>query len=303
VTPVSGPVHPLPPDLPRAAAPPRPAKPAPDGDVRWVRMAARPGWQPIDFRELWDFREMVWFLALREVKVRYKQTALGVAWVLLQPFLTMVVFSIFFGRLAGIPSEGVPYPVFTFCALLPWQLFAGGMSGAANSLVQNQALITKVYFPRIAIPLASVATALTDFAVGLLMLAALMAWYGVAPTAAVVTLPAFLLLALAAALAAGLWLAALNVRYRDVRYTIPFLVQLWLIATPVAYPASLVPERWRWAYGLNPMAGVVEGFRWALLGRRPPGPMLWVSVAATAVLLVGGAYYFRRVERSFADVV
>lgn len=270
----------------------------------WMRLAPRPGWRAVDLGELWHFRELVWFLALREVKVRYKQTALGVAWAVLQPLLTMGVFSVFFGRLAGIPSEGVPYPVFSLCALLPWQFFAATLSGAANSLVQNQNLITKVYFPRIAIPLAAAGTALVDLAVAFVLLLGLMAWYGVRPGGAVVLLPAFLGLAAAAALAAGLWLAALNVRYRDVRYTVPFLVQIWLLATPVAYPASLVPERWRWAYGLNPMAGVVEGFRWSLLGTPAPDTaMLVASGVVTLALLVGGAFYFRRVERSFADVV
>jgi lipopolysaccharide transport system permease protein len=238
------------------------------------------------------------------VKVRYKQTALGVAWALLQPVLAMIIFTVFFGRLAGIPSDGIPYPVFAYCGLLPWQLFANTLSESGNSLVANRNLITKVYFPRLAIPLASVAAGVVDFVIAFSVLIALMAFYGVQPTAAIVALPLFIALALATSLGAGLWLSALNVEYRDVRYTIPFLTQFWLFATPVAYPSSLVPEAWRPLYGLNPMAGVVEGFRWALLGTGvAPGKMLVVSVLMVALLVVTGLFYFRRTERSFADVV
>jgi lipopolysaccharide transport system permease protein len=274
------------------------------GGTVFVRHQARPGWHALDLAELWRYRDLLYFLTARDILVRYKQTLLGVGWAVIQPVFTMVVFSLFFGRLAGIPSDGVPYPVFAFCALLPWQIFATALTSAGNSLVQNQNLITKVYFPRLAIPLAVVGSSLVDFAIAFAVLVVLMLAYGVVPGAAVVTLPLFLLLAVAAALAVGLWLSALNVRYRDVRYVLPFLVQIWLLATPVAYPSSLIPERWRWLYGLNPMAGVVEGFRWALLGvDSSPGPMLAVSAVVTAMLLVGGLYYFRRVERTFADVV
>ncbi len=262
------------------------------------------GWVSLRLRELWEYRELLYFLAWRDVKVRYKQTALGAAWAILQPVFAMLVFSIVFGRLAKIPSDGVPYPVFAYCALLPWQLFAHALTESGNSLVANERLITKVYFPRLVIPLATLLAGLVDFGIAFLVLLGMMAYYGIAPTAAMVALPFFLLLALATALGVGLWLSALNVQYRDVRYTIPFLTQFWLFATPVAYPASLVPEPWRALFGLNPMAGVVEGFRWALLGTaKGPGTLLVVSSAVVLVLLVGGLYYFRRMEKSFADVV
>ena len=236
--------------------------------------------------------------------MRYKQTALGAAWAILQPLLTMIVFTVFFGRLAKIPSDGVPYPLFAYTALLPWQLFAFALAESANSLVGNQNLIKKVYFPRLVMPIASVLTGLVDFAIAFVVLLGLMAYYGIHPTWAIATLPLFVLLAVATALAVGLWLGALNVQFRDVRYTIPFLTQLWLFATPVAYSSSLVPEKWRTLYGLNPMAGVVEGFRWALLGKSGgPGAMLIFSAVAVAVLLFGGLAYFRRMEKSFADLV
>src|SRR6195256_5211841 len=261
------------------------------------------GWTSIGFRELWDYRELLYFLTLRDIKVRYKQTALGAAWAVIQPFFMMVVFSLFFGKLAGVKSDGIPYPIFTFCALLPWQLFAHALTESSNSLVANERLITKVYFPRLVVPLAAVLGGLVDFAVAFVILLAMMLYYGIVPTWAIVTLPAFILLAVFTALAVGLWLSALNVKYRDVRYTINFLIQFWLFATPVAYPSSIVPQRWRALYGLNPMAGVVEGFRWALLGKSPPGALLWVSVAVVILLLLGGLYYFRRMETQFADIV
>ncbi|MBM4135089.1 MAG: ABC transporter permease [Nitrospira sp.] len=262
------------------------------------------GWVSLRLRELWEYRELLYFLAWRDVKVRYKQTALGAAWAILQPFFAMVVFSIVFGRLAKIPSDGVPYPIFAYCALLPWQFFAHALTESGNSLVANERLITKVYFPRLVIPLSSLLAGLVDFAIAFLVLLGMMVYYGIAPTGAVVTLPLFLLLALATALGVGLWLSALNVQYRDVRYTLPFLTQFWLFATPVAYPASLVPEPWQALVGLNPMAGVVEGFRCALLGTaKAPGSLLAVSSVVVVVLLVSGLYYFRRMERSFADVV
>ena len=258
----------------------------------------------LDVRDLWEYRELLFFLVWRDVKVRYKQTVLGVTWVVLQPLLTMVVFSVFFGRLAGIPSDGVPYPVFAYAALLPWQLFSTALGGASGSLVGSQHLIQKVYFPRLIIPLATVLSGLLDFAVSFGVLVALMVYFRVAPTAAVVATPAFLLLAVMTALAVGLWLCVLNVRYRDVRYAMPFLMQFWLFATPVAYPSSLVPERWTLLYGLNPMVGVVEGFRWALLGTATqPGPLVLVSTLVVVALLIGGLAYFRSAEATFADVV
>jgi lipopolysaccharide transport system permease protein len=258
----------------------------------------------LNLGEVWAYRELLFFLIWRDVKVRYKQTALGAAWAILQPVLTMVVFSVFFGRLAKMPSDGIPYPVFAFAALLPWQLFAFALSESANSLVGNQNLITKVYFPRLIVPLASVLAGLVDFAIAFVVLLCLMFYYGIVPTGAIVFLPFFVLLAILTALSVGLWLSSLNVTYRDVRYTIPFLTQFWMFATPVAYPSSLVPERWRAFFGLNPMAGVVEGFRWALLGRaQSPGPLLIVSILAVITLLIGGLMYFRQTERTFADLV
>ena len=262
------------------------------------------GWADIGFRELWDYRELLYFLTWRDVKVRYKQTALGAAWAIIQPLFMMLVFSLFFGRLAKIPSDGIPYPIFTFCALLPWQLFAHALTESSNSLVANERLITKVYFPRLVVPIAAVLGGLVDFGVAFAILLVMMFYYGIVPTWAIVTLPGFILLAVMTALGVGLWLSALNVKYRDVRYTINFLIQFWLFATPVAYPSSIVPEKWRALYGLNPMAGVVEGFRWALLGKQQaPGPMLWVSVGVVVVILFGGLFYFRRMEQEFADVV
>ena len=261
-------------------------------------------WAALRLSELWAYRELLYFFVWRDLKVRYKQTALGAAWAIIQPFFTMVIFSVFFGRLAKVPSDGIPYPVFAYCGLLPWQLFAHALTESGNSLVGSQHLITKVYFPRLVIPLAAVVAGVVDFGIAFVILIGMMVVFHIVPTAAVVTLPAFLLLALATALAVGLWLSALNVQYRDVRYTIPFLVQAWLFATPVAYPSSLVPARWRALYGLNPMAGVIEGFRWALLGKaQGPGPLLLVSVVMVAGLLMGGLFYFRRVERTFADIV
>jgi lipopolysaccharide transport system permease protein len=262
------------------------------------------GWAAPRLRELWQHRELLYFLVWRDVKVRYKQTALGAAWAVLQPFMTMVVFSIFFGRLAGVPSDGMPYPIFAYTALLPWQLFAHSLAESGNSLVTNQDLVKKVYFPRLVIPLSSVLAGLVDFAVAFLVLLAMMYYYGIVPGLAVLALPVFVLLACVAALAAGLWLAALNVEYRDVRYTIPFLTQFWLFVTPIAYSTSLVPDRWRVVYGLNPMVAVVEGFRWALLGSSDAlTPAVGVSVIMTVLLLIGGLFYFRRVEKTFADIV
>jgi lipopolysaccharide transport system permease protein len=278
------------------------------GVAERVRVRIRPsaGWRAVNLAELWQFRELFWFLALRDIQVRYKQTALGVAWAILQPFLAMLVFTIFFGRLAGLDQRtgDIPYPVFAFCALVPWQFFSYALTQSSNSVVNEQRLLTKVYFPRLIIPMAPVLSGMVDFGVSFLLLLGMMVYYGVYPHAAVLLLPAFILMAVAAALAVGLWLSALNAIYRDVRYTIPFLTQFWLFATPVAYPASIVPERWQWLYGLNPMVGVIEGFRWTLLGGGQP---VWTAVAVSSavvgVLLVGGLFYFRRMEKIFADVV
>ncbi len=271
-------------------------------ETTFIRPAS--SWTSIGFNELWEYRELLYFLIWRDVKVRYKQTALGAAWAIIQPLFMMLVFSLFFGRLGGIKSDGFPYPIFVFCALLPWQLFAHALTESSNSLVANERLITKVYFPRLVVPMAAVLGGLVDFAVAFVILLLMMFYYGITPTWTIVALPAFLLLAIMTALGVGLWLSALNVKYRDVRYTINFLIQFWLFATPVAYSSSIVPEKWRALYGLNPMAGVVEGFRWALLGKSdPPGALLGVSVTVVVVLLIGGLYYFRRTEQEFADVV
>lgn len=269
-----------------------------------LRIEASKGWRALQLAELWAYRELVYFLIWRDIKVRYKQTVLGAAWAIIQPFFAMVVFSIFFGRLGKIPSDGLPYPIFAYCALLPWQLFAHALTESSNSIVANERLVTKVYFPRLAIPIAAVVAGLVDFGIAFSILLLMMAYYGIVPTAAIVAFPFFLALALTAALGVGLWLSALNVQYRDVRYTLSFLTQLWLFATPVVYPSSLVPEAWRPLYGLNPMVGVVEGFRWALLGAPAPDPMMLVaSAVASGVVLVGGLFYFRRMERVFADLV
>ncbi len=262
------------------------------------------GWVSLQLDELWEYRELLYFLTWRDVKVRYKQTFLGAAWAILQPFMTMVVFSVFFGGLAKVPSDGLPYPLFAFCALLPWQLFAHSLNESGNSIVASQNLITKVYFPRLVIPIAPVLAALVDFGIAFVILVGMMFYYGIHLTIAALVLPVLILFAVLAALAVGLWLSALNVKYRDVRYTIPFLTQIWLFATPVAYPASLVPEKWKALYGINPMVGVVEVFRWALLGSQPSSlSMLGISAVVVLVMLTGGLYYFRRMERTFADVV
>ncbi len=270
----------------------------------FLRIQPSAGWVSLRLRDLWEYRELLYFLIWRDIKVRYKQTALGAAWAVLQPLMTMLVFSVFFGRLARMPSDGIPYPVFAFAALVPWTLFAHGLTGSANSLVGNANLITKVYFPRLVIPVATVLAGLLDFALAFVVLLLMLLYYGIVPTANVVWLPAFVLLALATSLGVGLWLSALNVEFRDVRHVVPFVTQIWLFATPIAYPSSLLPEPWRTVYGLNPMVGVVEGFRWALLGTETaPGPMVAVSACAALVILVSGAFYFRRMERSFADLI
>lgn len=259
---------------------------------------------PLNVCELWEYRELLYFLIWRDIRVRYKQTVLGAAWAIIQPFFTMVVFSIFFGGLAKVPSGGVPYPVFAYSALVPWMYFANAITQASNSLVAQERMLTKVYFPRLLIPIASVLAGLVDLVIAFVVLLGMMVFYGILPTAAVWTVPLFVLLATITAIGVGIWLAALNVEYRDIRYAVPFLVQVWLFATPIAYPSTLVPERWRVLYGLNPMAGVVEGFRWTLLGQaHAPGPMVLVSLLTVIGVLISSLYYFRWAERSFADVV
>jgi homopolymeric O-antigen transport system permease protein len=272
-------------------------------DRTWTVIRPTRGWVALQVSELWRYRELVYFLIWRDVKVRYRQTALGVAWAVLQPLLSMVVFSLFFGRLAGLQSEGLPYPVFNLAGLVPWTFFVVGISEAATSLVGSRNLITKVYFPRLAVPLAVVLAGLVDFAIALVLLLAVMTWYGIVPGVHAVLVLPLVLVAFAASLGAGLWLAALNVEYRDVRYVVPFLTQLWMFATPVVYSSSIVPGRLRTLYGLNPMVGVVDGFRSALLGTSAPGAGIAVSALTAVVLAASGALYFRRMERTFADTV
>jgi lipopolysaccharide transport system permease protein len=262
------------------------------------------GWVPLKLGELWEYRELLYFLTWRDIKVRYKQTVLGAAWAIIQPFFTMVVFSLFFGQLGKMPSDSIPYPIFSYAALVPWTFFAHGLSQSSNSLVGSANLIRKVYFPRLAMPISTVLSGAVDFALAFVVLLGMMLYFGILPMINVVWLPLFLLLALVTSLGAGLWLSAMNVRFRDVRYTVPFITQLWLFCTPVAYPSSLLTEPWRTLYGINPMVGVVEGFRWALLGvDTAPGPIIIISALAALALLGSGAYYFRRMERTFADTV
>ena len=275
-----------------------------DPDVRVIEIEPSRGWAALDLQGVWEYRELVWFLIWRDIKVRYKQASLGIAWAVIQPVMTMLVFTLIFGRLAQLPSDGFPYPVFTFTALLPWQLFSGALTGSANSVVNSASLISKVYFPRLVIPIASVMATLVDFSISFGVLLGLMAWYGISLRLAVVVLPLLVMLALAIALAVGLWASALNVRYRDVRHVMPFVVQFWLLASPVAYSTSLITSPvWRAVYSLNPMVGVIEGFRWAVLGSTPPSVLVVPSVLVTGVLLVGGLFFFRRTEASFADVI
>jgi lipopolysaccharide transport system permease protein len=269
-----------------------------------VRITPSPRWPELRLAELVDYRELVFFLVWRDLKVRYKQTILGILWALLQPIVTITIFSILFGRLAGLPSEGVPYPVFALAGLLPWQLFAAALTGSSNSLVGSANLLTKVYFPRLVIPLSALGSALADFAVSAVLIAVLMAWYQIVPGREVLLVPLFVALALALAFAIGLWTSALNVQYRDVQYLLPFAMQALLFVSPVAYSATLVPEgTWRALYGLNPLAGIIQGFRWALLGANPPGMLLLVSVAVTLLLLASGLMFFKRMEDTFADVI
>ena len=268
-----------------------------------MRITPPTRWWILPFGELWDFRELVYFFVWRDIKIRYKQTAIGAAWAILQPFLTMLVFTLFFGTLAHIPSEGLPYPIFYYSALLPWMYFAASLQNATNTIVENQRLVTKVYFPRLALPLSAVLSGLADFGVSFLMFLAMLIYYGTRISAAVIWLPVFLLLAVLTALGVGLWLSALNAMYRDVRYVVPFLVQFWMFASPVVYPSSLVPQKWRWLYGLNPMAGVIEGFRWSLGRGNPPGRLVLVSTGVMILILLSGIAYFQKMETTIADVV
>lgn len=263
------------------------------------------GWVPIRLHELWEHREVLYYLVWRDIKVRYRQTVIGAAWAIIQPLMTMVVFSVFLGKLAKVPSDGVPYPLFAFAALVPWAFFGNALTQSAGSLVASGHLITKVYFPRLLVPMARVLSGLPDIGLSFLVLVGLVVWYGqFHPRLSLLWLPVLACLALLTAFGVGLWLSALNVQYRDIQHAVPFLVQLWLFATPIAYPSSLLPEPWRTIYGLNPMVGVVEGFRWGLLGSgRSPGLPLLVSTIAALTLTISGAFFFRRVERTFADVV
>lgn len=270
-----------------------------------LRIEPSKGWVSLKLRELWAYRELLYFLTWRDIKVRYKQTVLGAAWAIIQPFMTMIVFSLFFGGLAQVPSDGVPYPIFSYAALVPWTFFATGLTMSSNSLVGSANLIKKVYFPRLTIPIATVLSGVVDFVLAFLLLLVMMLFYGIVPTANVIFLPFFLLLAFVTALGVGLWLSAMNVQFRDIRYTVPFLTQFWLFITPIAYPSSLIENEFlRLIYGLNPMAGVVEGFRWALLGvDSAPGVIIIASSLTSLALFISGLYYFRRMEKTFADVV
>jgi lipopolysaccharide transport system permease protein len=268
-----------------------------------ITIEPQQGWASLELYDLWRYRELLFLLTWRDIKVRYAQTILGAAWAVIQPLLTMVIFSIIFGQLAKLPSDGIPYPIFTYTALLPWQLFAFSLTNSSQSLVGSQNLVSKVYFPRLVIPIASVLPGLVDFAISFLVLIGMLIYYQIPLTVRILSLPLFLLLAVISALAVGIWLSALNVKYRDIRYVVPFMTLFWQYATPVAYSASLIPEKWRLLYGLNPMTGVVEGFRWALLGNGQVDGMIWISVSIIILLFIGGLIYFRRTEATFADVI
>jgi len=273
-------------------------------EPRTITIKPSKGWAALNLKDLWNYRELIFFFTWRDLKVRYKQTLLGASWAILQPFLTMVVFSVFFGGLAKVPSDGVPYPIFSFTALLPWTLFSKAMQDASRSLVASANIISKVYFPRLILPLSSVLAGVVDFLIAFVVLLVMMLFYGISPTANIWTLPLFILLALITAIGVGLWLSALNVMYRDVGYVIPFLTQFWMYITPIAYPASMIPEQWKFIYALNPLTGVVEGFRWALLGTgEGPGISLLISASIAILLTISGLFYFRRMERKFADMV
>jgi lipopolysaccharide transport system permease protein len=292
--------------LPASAAIQFPAitLPKPEKELPVCRIQPTFGWASLKLGELWDYRELLYFLVWRDIKLRYKQTELGIAWALIQPLFTMVVFSLLFGKFAKIPSDGLPYPVFSFTALVPWIFFANGLTQCSNSLVGNSNLITKVYFPRLMVPISAVLSGALDFGLAFLVLIGMLFYYGIPLTTAIFCLPLFLLLALITALGAGLWFAALSVKYRDVRFVVPFIVQIWMFATPIVYSSTLMPGGWRILYGLNPMVGVIEGFRWMLLGAQThPTPMIALSAGIAVSTLICGAFYFRRVEKTFADVV
>lgn len=282
---------------------PKPEHPVRDVPMTYIEPSK--GWVSLKLRELWEYRELLYFLIWRDIKVRYKQTVLGAAWAIIQPFFTMVVFSVFFGRLAKVSSDGLPYPIFSYAGLVPWTFFANGLGQSSNSLVGSAQLITKVYFPRLAMPISTVLSGVVDFALAFVMLLGMMLFYGIVPTVNALWLPLFFLLAMVTALGTGLWLSAMNVQFRDVRYTVPFITQFWMFVTPIAYPSSLIENPWvRTLYGLNPMAGVVEGFRWALLGTgTAPGPIIIASSTTALAILLSGAFYFRRMEKTFADIV
>jgi lipopolysaccharide transport system permease protein len=277
---------------------PTPRDPEPTIKIRPPRR-----WVPVNFHELWEYRELLYSFVSRDVKIRYKQTVLGFLWAIIQPLFLMVVFSLFFGRLAQVPSDGIPYPLFSFAALLPWTLFAEGLTRSSTSMVNNANIMTKVYFPRLIMPISGILSPLVDFIIAFVILLLMMAYYGFVPTIAIVLFPFFILLALMTSLSVGLWFSALNVKYRDFQYTIPFIIQIWLFASPVVYPVSMLPPSWQYIYALNPMVGVIEGFRWALLGTKPPDFLILVSAVVVVLLLVGGLFYFKRMEQYFADVV
>jgi lipopolysaccharide transport system permease protein len=286
-------------------APPQTAPiPLHTGGSSTIRIEPPRGLLELRLKEVWNYRELLYFFVWRDVKIRYKQTAIGVLWVVLQPVLNMLVFTLFFGRLAKLPSDGLPYPVFYFAALVPWTYFSYALQMTTNVVVDNQHLITKVYFPRLILPISAVLSGLVDFAIGFVVLALFTVVYGIRPTVAALWLPVLLLLAVLTALGVGLWMSALNALYRDVRYVVPFVISFWMFASPVAYPSSLVPAKWRWLYGLNPMAGVIDGFRWAITGRgHAPGLLLLASSFAVALVLLGGLFFFNRMESTVADRV
>jgi lipopolysaccharide transport system permease protein len=270
----------------------------------YKRIEHTKGWNSIQLKELWEYRELIYFFIWRDIKVRYKQTIMGASWAIIQPVFTMVVFSLFFGGLAQVPSDDLPYPIFSFAALVPWTFFANALSQSSNILVFNPNLIKKVYFPRLTLPIASVLSGLVDFGLAFIVLLLMMLYYGITPESEIIFLPLFLLLSIATSLGVGLWFSAMNVQFRDVRYVIPFLTQAWLFITPIAYPSSLLPQPWRTIYGINPMAGVVEGFRWVLLDTdTAPGPMILISSVVAILILISGVFYFRRMEKTFADVI
>jgi lipopolysaccharide transport system permease protein len=273
-------------------------------EIPAIRLQPSKGWVPIKLNELWEYRELLFFMIWRDIKVRYKQTVLGMSWAIIQPFFTMIIFSLFFGQLAQVPSDGIPYPIFSYAALVPWGFFSNGLTNSANSLVMSSNMLKKVYFPRLVLPISTVIGGVVDFVIAFVVLLLMMLYFGIVPTVNVIWLPLFLLLALITSLGVGLWLSAMSVQFRDVRYALGFLVQVWLFATPIAYPSSLLDEPWKTLYGANPMAGVVEGFRWALLGTdTAPGLMIIVSSVVAALLLISGLFYFRRMEKGFADLV